>query len=468
MLKQHNQLFKRLLLASDLAFVSVAWWVAYLIRFRSALMPTSEGFVLSHYFSAWFVAVGVWAGVFELCGLYRPRRISTHRHELIELIKASALALLVFLGVIFLIHELVLSRVVVVIFWFTSLFLINLSHILFREGLRSLRRRGHNLRQVLIVGMPAQAQALLSRIRSYRHLGLRVAGLYLIEPDDSADFALGIDLIRSPDEVSRLVRSGAVDQVFVALPLAQAWMLKDVQAWLGDEPVALYFVPDLDELATLRGSVEEFDGMQIISLQSSPHNGWNILSKRFVDITVGGLALLIFAPVMAVIALAVKLSSRGPVLYRQERMGLDGKRFQMLKFRTMVADAEKLTGPVWATDQDARVTGVGRWLRQTSLDELPQLLNVLRGEMSLVGPRPERPLLIDEFRNSIPKYMLRHKVKAGMTGWAQIHGWRGDTSLATRIQYDLEYIENWTLGRDMKILFLTLLGGFRNDLTSHS
>jgi len=264
------------------------------------------------------------------------------------------------------------------------------------------------------------------------------------------------------------VRRGAVDQVFVALPLAQASRLKDIQEWLGDEPVALYFVPDLGELATLRSSVEEFDGLQIISLQSSPHNGWNVLSKRFVDISVGGIALLIFAPVMAVVAIAIKYSSRGPVLYRQERMGLDGRRFQMLKFRTMVADAEELTGPVWSTDDDPRVTSLGRWLRQTSLDELPQLVNVLRGEMSLVGPRPERPPLIDEFRKTIPKYMLRHKVKAGMTGWAQIHGWRGNTSLATRIEYDLDYIENWSLKRDIKILFLTLLGGLRNNRTSHS
>ncbi len=467
MLKQHNELFKRLLLASDLAFVSLAWWLAYFIRFYSDIVPEPEAYVPRHYLFGWMIILVVWAGVFEVCGVYRPRRISTHRREIIELVKASVFSLLIFLGILFLIYELKLSRIVVVTFWLTSLFFLNLSHIVFREGLRTLRRRGHNLRQVLIVGMPAQAQALLKRIRSYRHLGLRVAGLYLIEPDDNADIAQGIRLIRSSEELSRLACSGVVDQVFVALPLAQAARLKEIQTWLGDEPVALYFVPDLGELATLRGGVEEFDGLQIISLQSSPHQGWNILSKRAVDVSVGGIALLIFAPIMAMIALAIKLSSRGPVFYRQERMGLDGRRFQMLKFRTMVEDAENLTGPVWATDDDPRVTAVGHWLRQTSLDELPQLINVLRGEMSLVGPRPERPPLIDEFRKSIPKYMLRHKVKAGMTGWAQINGWRGNTSLATRIEYDLEYIQNWSLARDIKILLLTLLRGFRNNRVTH-
>jgi Undecaprenyl-phosphate glucose phosphotransferase len=468
MLKQHNEFFKGLLLASDLCFVSLAWWFAFLTRFYANFFPQTEPFVFNHYVVGWLAILAVWTGVFELCGIYRPRRISTHRHEIAELIKASALALLVFLGIIFLIHEAVLSRMVVVIFWFSSVIFLNLSHIFFREGLRYVRRHGHNLRRVVIVGTSAQAQALLSRFKTYRHLGLNVAGLYLIDSDYGSLFADGVDLLRNPDELFELARSGNVDQVFVALPLAQASKLKEIQAWIGDEPVALYFIPDLGDLATLRGSVEEFDGLQIISLQSSPHNGWNALSKRFVDITIGGVALFVFAPLMAAIAVAIKFSSRGTVLYRQERMGLDGRRFQMLKFRTMVEDAEEISGPVWATDEDPRVTPVGRWLRQSSLDELPQLINVLRGEMSLVGPRPERPPLIDEFRKTIPKYMLRHKVKAGMTGWAQIHGWRGNTSLSTRIEYDLDYIENWSLGRDLQILFWTLLGGFRSRRTSHS
>jgi exopolysaccharide biosynthesis polyprenyl glycosylphosphotransferase len=219
----------------------------------------------------------------------------------------------------------------------------------------------------------------------------------------------------------------------------------------------------LGQLAKLRSNVEEFDGMQIISLQASPLYGWNSVLKRTMDLIVGGLALLISLPAMAVIAVAIKLTSSGPVLYRQERMGLDGESFQMLKFRTMVNDAERLTGPVWSAEDDPRITRLGRWLRQTSMDELPQLVNVLRGDMSLVGPRPERPPLIKEFRQSMPKYMLRLKMKAGMTGWAQVNGWRGNTSLEQRIEHDLEYIENWSLWRDAKILALTLLGGFRHS-----
>jgi exopolysaccharide biosynthesis polyprenyl glycosylphosphotransferase len=186
-----------------------------------------------------------------------------------------------------------------------------------------------------------------------------------------------------------------------------------------------------------------------------------------VDLGLGGLALIAFSPVMALIAVAVKLTSSGPIFYLQERMGLDGQRFRMLKFRTMAADAERLTGPVWAKPNDPRVTPLGRWLRRTSLDELPQLINVLKGEMSLVGPRPERPPLIDQFRHTIPKYMLRHKVKAGMTGWAQVNGWRGNTSLEERINHDIDYIQNWSLGRDLKILARTVFVGFRDKQASN-
>jgi len=333
---------------------------------------------------------------------------------------------------------------------------------LFREALRIARRHGYNLRYVVIIGMAAQVDALLARFRTYRYLGLRVRGIFMLDEDNETKIPSEAEWIRSPNQLAETVRTGGIDQVFVALPLEQASKLREIQEWLGDEPVTLYFVPDLHELATLGGTIEEFDGLKIVTLQSSPLGGWNSVVKRGADLVIGSLALLICAPVMAVIALAIRCSSNGPVIYRQERMGLDGERFQMLKFRTMVNDAERHTGPVWAAADDSRTTPLGRWLRHWSFDELPQLINVLRGEMSLVGPRPERPPLIAEFRKTIPRYMLRQKVKAGMTGWAQIHGWRGNTSLAARIKYDLDYIENWSLWRDLKIIALTVLGGFRN------
>jgi len=221
-------------------------------------------------------------------------------------------------------------------------------------------------------------------------------------------------------------------------------------------------VPDVFGLASLRGGIEEFETLPIIHLRESPLYGWNRVLKRGVDLVGGAVALAAALPVMLAIAAAVRLNSSGPVLYRQERMGLDGRRFQMLKFRTMGVDAEKDTGPQWTTPDDPRRTSLGAFLRRTSLDELPQLVNVLRGDMSLVGPRPERPSFVEEFRRRVPGYMLRHKVKAGITGWAQINGWRGNTSLEKRIEYDLYYIERWSLGFDLAILLRTMWLGFRN------
>jgi Undecaprenyl-phosphate glucose phosphotransferase len=253
-----------------------------------------------------------------------------------------------------------------------------------------------------------------------------------------------------------------VDVVFVALPYAEHTRLPAILADIGDDPVTIHLVPDVYGLASLRGGIEEFEAIPFIHLRESPLYGWNRLLKRLFDLVVGGVVLLLTAPLMAAIALAIRITSPGPVLLRQERMGLDGRRFPLLKFRTMRVDAEAATGPVWARPDDDRRTAVGSVLRRFNLDELPQLVNVLRGEMSLVGPRPERPVFVEDFRRRIPGYMLRHKVKAGMTGWAQVNGWRGDTSLEKRIEYDLYYIERWSLAFDVKILVQTVYRGFTN------
>ena len=462
MLKRHSQFFKSLMLLNDLMSLSVSWWLAYLLRFHSGLFPMPEPYVFRHYLIAWFLVLPIWAAVFEFLDLYRPRRISTHLREVVDIIKGSGLALLIFLGIIFLLHDIILSRIVVVLFWFASVAFLNLSHIALREGLRFLRRRGYNLRYVLVIGAPLQAKRLVNKLQWHRHLGLKVVGAYLTDQNDSNNQFAGVNLLKHRDDVLACIRSHEIDQVFITFPLDEASRLREIPSWLADEPVTVYFVPDLGEFARLHGAVEEFDGLHVITLQASPLDGWNSVLKRAMDLSIGGLALLLFSPLMIIVAPGIKLSSRGPILYRQERMGLDGKRFQMLKFRTMSEDAEKSTGPVWALSNDPRVTPFGKWLRRTSVDELPQLINVLKGEMSLVGPRPERPPLIEQFRKSIPKYMLRQKVKAGMTGWAQVNGWRGNTSLEKRIEHDLQYIENWSLWRDVKILARTLFRGFLN------
>jgi Undecaprenyl-phosphate glucose phosphotransferase len=249
----------------------------------------------------------------------------------------------------------------------------------------------------------------------------------------------------------------------VALPLeAHRKMLRILQV-VSRECVEVKLVPDILQYATLRASIEDVDGTPVINLSQVPLQGWSSLIKRSMDVVLSLPALAVLVPLLPAVAALVWLEDRGPIFYRQERMGLDGKGFMILKFRSMRVDAESSTGPVWATKDDPRRTRVGRYLRRWSLDELPQLWNVLKGEMSLIGPRPERPAFVQEFKHKIPQYMLRHRVRSGITGWAQVHGWRGNTSIKKRIQYDLYYIENWSLKLDFKILWMTVRKGLRHN-----
>jgi Undecaprenyl-phosphate glucose phosphotransferase len=261
------------------------------------------------------------------------------------------------------------------------------------------------------------------------------------------------------DQVDDVLERNPVDQVIIALPIEDQALVKMLMEQLALRTVDVKVVPDLYQYITLCGGFEEFGGLPIISLQGGPLNGWNLIAKRVFDVLSALAALILTSPLMALTALLIKLTARGPVLFRQERMGLDGRTFNILKFRTMALDAES-GGARMAEREDPRLTALGGWLRRLSLDELPQFMNVLRGDMSLVGPRPERPIFIEEFKRQIPRYHLRHKVKAGITGWAQVNGLRGQTSIQKRIEYDLYYIENWSLLLDVKILLRTAFGGF--------
>jgi Undecaprenyl-phosphate glucose phosphotransferase len=336
---------------------------------------------------------------------------------------------------------------------------VSFSRAAFREVLRFARRRGYNQRYAIVVGGGEPAAEVLRVLRRRRDTGIQLLGLLSDKPEAEG---APVRWLGGIEEIRSVLGSQQVDIVIIALPHSDYPRLSTVLHEIGDEPVAIHFVPDLFSLASLRGGVEEFESIAFIHLRESPLYGWNRVLKRGVDLVFGALALLVALPMMAGIAVAIGLTSGRPILYRQERMGLDGRRFGMLKFRTMVPDAEAATGPRWATPDDPRRTRLGAFLRRWSLDELPQLFNVMRGEMSLVGPRPERPSFVADFRRRVPGYMLRHTMKAGITGWAQINGWRGNTSIEKRIEYDLEYIARWSLGFDLSILLRTLWLGFRN------
>jgi Undecaprenyl-phosphate glucose phosphotransferase len=454
MLKAHSRLFEQLLLAADLVLVAGCWLLAYVARFYVIGPPIYYGLPpLQIYLLMLLPIVLVWAVSFRTFGLYRPRRIGSHLSEVRDIAKASTMGALVLVALMtFVFREYEYSRVVIVYFWMLSIAAVSLSRAGFREVLRLARRHGYNQRFAVVVGSGDLAETVVQRLRSRPDVGLQVMGLL---GDDKEEIGMARWLGAYAD-LRAVLDAHAVDHVILALPHEDYGRLPGLLDAIGDEPVTIHVVPDLFRFTSLRGGVEEFEGVPFIHLRESPLYGWNRLTKRVFDVVFSTAVLVLLAPLMLLVAAAIRLSSPGPVLFRQQRMGLDGQPFTMVKFRTMPVDAEIVTGPVWAREGDPRRTRLGRLLRRLSLDELPQFVNVLRGEMSVVGPRPERPMFVEQFRRTVPGYMLRHKVKSGITGWAQVHGLRGNTSLDERIRYDLEYIEHWSIWLDLRIIALTV------------
>ncbi|MFL5307695.1 MAG: undecaprenyl-phosphate glucose phosphotransferase, partial [Polyangia bacterium] len=334
--------------------------------------------------------------------------------------------------------------------------------LLLHAVLSALRRNGYRSRPALLVGEPGPLATLIARFSESPEMGIHLAGV-LIPAGMTADGGLGgVPVLGDFSQVAEAVEATGARQVVIALPRRRWFELESILSKINDHTVDVQVVPDLHEYVTLGCEVETLDGLPIVKLNGSPMRGWGALFKRLTDMALSTVALLLLSPVFLIVAAAVKITSRGPIFYAQERMGLDGGRFRMYKFRSMRVDAESTTGAVWAQAGDDRRTPIGALLRATSLDELPQFWNVLIGDMSLVGPRPERPVFVSKFRNEISHYMLRHKVKAGITGWAQVNGWRGNTSLDERIRCDLHYIKNWSYSFDLKILCLTVFKGFVN------
>ena len=464
MLKRHANFFKSFLFLLDLATITVAWIGAYFIRFNIQFIPVTKGIpALSDYFLLLVPIYVIWMFSFHWFDLYRPRRISSRVSEVWDMVKANTLSVLALASFAFFIRDTEFSRLVFAYFWILNITLLCLLRWTYREVLRFLRRRNYNLRYVLVVGAGHLARQVIGRFKHHPELGMSVVGCLTRRPEKIGQGIEGADIIGTYDMLPAILAQRAIDQVFLALPSDAQGEIAAVMNVLSDYPVDIRVVPDVSQYMMLRSEAEMFDGLPILTLQASPLYGWSLVIKRGMDIGISVLILLLSSPLMVAIAIAIRWTSPGPILYRQIRMGLDGKSFSMLKFRSMRVDAERETGAVWTAANDHRRTSIGALLRRTSLDELPQCFNVLKGDMSLVGPRPERPELIAECRAGIPTYILRQKMKAGMTGWAQVHGWRGQTSLQKRVEYDLYYIEHWTPWLDIKILGMTLLKGFINE-----
>ena len=322
--------------------------------------------------------------------------------------------------------------------------------------------KGLNLQNVLVVGAGEMGRAVAQKVLVYKDLGFRLKGF--LDDDrpvgEKVEIDGAVEVLGRLEDLGPILERGEISEVFVALDLNNYGKILETIKVANRYVVNIRLIPDLFQLLTLKANIQDLDGFPVISIDDVALKGGKSLVKRAVDIFVSSLGLIILSPVFLVVAILVKLTSRGPVFYRQERMGLDGRCFSMVKFRTMVCDAEEESGPVMSRRGDPRMTRVGRFLRKLSLDELPQFINVFKGEMSLIGPRPERPEFVRAFADRIPNYMLRHKVKCGITGWAQVHGLRQETPIDKRIEYDFYYIQNWSLGLDLKIIWMTLRRGF--------
>jgi exopolysaccharide biosynthesis polyprenyl glycosylphosphotransferase len=456
-------------LAADLAATLAAFFCSWLLRFEAEIVPLTKNVPeLGPYLRLLPIVVVLWPIVFYFHGLYQNRLGKSRVDEVVTIAVAVLLAT-VLLSVFIAWYRppaapgsseyFTFSRAFVALFALADLLLVAASRVVLRSGLRRLH--SNRLQRILVVGAGVLGREITAKILAHRELGFEVAGFLDDDPGKAAAQPCGLPVLGNLAKAAEVLARERIDQVFVTLPLSAHKKILQLLELMGRECVEVKIVPDVLQYATLNAALEDLDGTPVINLSQVPLQGWSSMVKRGMDLAIAFATLLVLLPVLPLIALAIWLEDRGPIFYRQERMGLDGKPFLIIKFRSMRVDAEASSGPVWAIKDDPRRTRVGRWLRQWSLDELPQIWNVVTGDMSIIGPRPERPAFVREFKHKIPNYMLRHRVKAGITGWAQVHGWRGNTSIKKRIQYDLYYIQNWSLGLDLKILWMTLRHALR-------
>lgn len=445
----------------------MAWLAAYYIRFET-IFDAEKGIPdFGLYLKMMPFILVIWLAVFSANGFYR--RTAKPRSAFVEgldIFNSCALAILSFIAFTYFYEEYRYSRGTLIVFAILNPITIIIARSLIRKVLRRYRRLTHQ-RRTLIIGASSLLEQAFRIAESGTELNQNeISGVVLIGNEAQCEVGAalcsqkGVPILPPPEDWSKLISEEKIQQVIFALPHHAYADLESIMERVADQVSSIKVLPDIMRYTKFAPGIELAYGIPMVSIHESPLEGVGAILKRLTDIAGAIVGLLLAGPLMLGIALAVKLSSRGPILYSQERMGLDGLSFHILKFRTMPVNAEQKSGAVWAKPGDNRATFLGKLLRKSSLDELPQLINILRGEMSLVGPRPERPVFVDQFRHQIPGYMLRHKVKAGLTGWAQVNGWRGDTSLDRRIECDLFYIQNWSLWLDIRIILLTVVRGF--------
>lgn len=469
MIKDNQKSLNRLHIVIDAVLIVVAFVLAYEVRFhvltRFPLFALSENeryYSLVKYAQNLYYLVPAYLVIYANCGLYKPRRGGGGRLQYWNLFRANILGLLVFATVLYAIRENDISRGLFVTFAVMNFSFGAGFRFVVGRVLRAVRRRGFNQKHVLIVGYSRTTEAYIDRVRQNPQWGYHIHGIL----DDNMEVGTMYKkaaVIGTCDELENMLHENSFDEIVVTLGLNEYVKLERLVGICEKSGVHTKFIPDYRSVIPTVAVMEDLDGLPAINIRNVPLNNiFNSAMKRAFDIVGASVALAISLIPMLVIAVVIKCTSKGPVIFSQVRVGLHNKEFKMYKFRSMEVQSESKERKAWTTANDTRVTGIGRFIRKTSLDELPQLVNIIKGDMSLIGPRPERPYFVEKFREEIPRYMIKHQVRPGLSGWAQINGYRGDTSIKKRIECDLYYIENWSLGLDVKILFLTLFKGFIN------
>ena len=470
MIKDNQIFFNRMHIVLDGLVVAVSFLLAWAIKFLTPLAESTPGVTAlsaETYFRTLYFIVPGYLILYGIYNLYSSKRSSRIRVEVAGIFKANTVGIGLVMISFFMLSTSVdgvvdFSRTLILLFYVINMILTFLYRMLVRKFLYFIRRKGNNLKHVILVGYSRAAEAYLDRIASNPQWGYVVHGI-LDDHVPRGTLYRGVKVLGSLGNLEYILPENKMDEIAITLSLEDYDSLEHIVDLCERAGVHTKFIPDYGSLFPSRPYTEDLMGLPVINIRYVPlSNTWNALMKRLVDIFGAIFCIILFSPVMLFAAIGTRVTSKGPIIYRQTRIGLHSKPFTMYKFRTMRVQSAEEEKKGWTIPGDDRVTKFGSFLRRTSIDEMPQFFNVLAGKMSLVGPRPERPQFVDKFREEIPRYMVKHQVRPGITGWAQINGYRGDTSIRKRIEHDIYYIENWSLGFDFRILFLTVFKGFIN------
>ena len=464
MIKDNQKVFNRLMVVIDVGITAASFVLAYGFKFYILNDGPGIGVLpVGEYINLLPFVLPFYAVIYYACGVYAPKRTVRRRFEIFGIIKANTIGIVALIIALYMIiREINFSRSVIAFFYIFNVGITSGFRLALRRGLRTIRRKGYNLKHILLVGYSRAAEEYIDRLTDNPQWGYVACGI-LDDHIPAGTVYKGVKVLGRLGNLEVILPENKLDEIAISLSLQDYDHLEGIVATCEKSGVHTKFIPDYNSLIPSRPYTEDLMGLPVINIRYVPlTNTGNIIIKRIVDVCGAVCGMALTSPLMLLAALLIKLTSPGPVIFRQERVGLHNKPFYMYKFRTMERQVPGEEKKAWTVRNDPRVTPVGKFLRRTSLDELPQLFNILRGDMSLVGPRPERPLFVEKFKEEIPRYMVKHQVRPGLTGWAQVNGLRGDTSIRKRIEYDLYYIENWTLGFDLKIILMTFFMGFIN------